>query len=175
MPRDGTNELIVSEEIVNNKGLHIGDGIGSDVDANDGLKGSYEIVGIIKGNAVLSIGDLEYAVSMNRVLSTGIMGKTSALSNMFSSSDVEYSVYSYENEEADIIEFGKMLRISMFVITIFVFLVIVFMVLFMTYMYMAQRKSEYGILIALGYKKKDILINNRKEYLFLCSIGILLK
>jgi ABC-type antimicrobial peptide transport system permease subunit len=59
-PRSGTNEMAMTQDILRNRGLGVGDLIGQAVDEDGRLNGEWLIVGALRGSIIGGIGDLGY-------------------------------------------------------------------------------------------------------------------
>lgn len=162
-PDVGTNEIVISREIADNKGIGIGDFIGKEIEADEGVNGKYEIVGIFEGEGVFSIGDYNYYKLNNVTASECVLTDNNNVIYQDEEVGVNVNVYSYETEELDIKEYGQILTVCMIVLTVFIYIVVIFIVIFVMYIYYSQRKSEYGILLAIGYKKRNIVSMAIKE------------
>lgn len=171
-PASGSNEIIVSKEIAKSKGICIGDYIGKEIQLDESLIGKYQVVGIFEAEGVFTIGDYDYYKSQNPSAYESIMINKQDVIYNNDDVGVNYNIYSYETEEEDIVEYGQILTISMIVLTVFIYFVIIFIILFVIYIYYSQRKNEYGILMAIGYKKSDIITMAIKEVLLISTIAL---
>lgn len=55
LPQNGQNEIALDERVAINNHLHVGSRVGSNLDKTQYLKGDYTVVGILRGNSSLSI------------------------------------------------------------------------------------------------------------------------
>ena len=167
MPQEGTNEIILSEDIAKNKGLKIGNSIGKEIIPDEGLIGSYRIVGLFKANGIFSVGDASYYKTKNPDTYAGYLIPRGKEELSEDGKSVDYTICSYESESEDIDKYGEMLNISLIVILSFVYIVIFFLTSFVIYIFTSQRKKEFGILMAVGFTKGMVM----KKSLF--EIGVL--
>jgi len=169
-PDKKTNQIAISREIASNKNLKLGDFIGKEINTDDGLNGKYEVVGIFDADGVFTIGDFEYYKSNNDTAKISLLTNNDNI--IYDKKDIGTSinVYSYENEKEDIIKYGQILKISMIILSAFIYIVVIFIVIFVLYIYYSQRKSEYGILLAIGYRQNKIVGIATKE---ICIINLL--
>lgn len=165
MPEQGTNEIVIHTNIMKNKNLHVGGTFGSDVDSGQVLLGSYKIVGVIDGTGIFSLGSLEYYGKKNKDVALGRFFDRRYTDELMANDGLEYKIYSYDKEVYDINNFGKVLRISLYLLIAFVILVISFTLAFIVYIYYLQRRQEFGILMAIGYNAPFILQRSFKEML----------
>ena len=152
MPQEGTNEIILSEDIAKNKGLKIGNSIGKEIIPDEGLIGSYRIVGLFKANGIFSVGDASYYKTKNPDTYAGYLIPRGKEELSEDGKSVDYTICSYESESEDIDKYGEMLNISLIVVI---------------YIFTSQRKKEFGILMAVGFTKGMVM----KKSLF--EIGVL--
>lgn len=168
-PKVGSNEIVIHEVIAQNKGLKIGDRIGKEVDNDESLIGDYTIVGIISGEGIISIGDHTYYKSMNSSIRSGYLFPKDLYDFDLDKEGILFDLYTYEEEANDITEYGSVLNISMVILIVFVYLIIGFLMLFMLYVFYNQRKREFGILLAIGYRKSYIV---RKSFYEIISMAL---
>lgn len=154
-PVDGKREIVVHNDIAKNKGVDIGDMIGSEVDSNDSLVGKYEIVGLIEGDALYCMASLQYAKDKYKLSEEqlgAILSKDEQI-QLEGKDGEDYKLYCKENEEEDLESSGKMLEVTLLVLNFVIILVTAFTLFFVLYIYYLQRKKEFGILMALGYSR----------------------
>ena len=173
MLNNSLNEIVISEEIAKNKDLSIGDYIGKSVDSNEGILGAYEVVGIFSADGIFSLGNAEYYSSLNTDAYEGaiIAPDAQILDEIDTTS---FTVISYENEAEDIENYGQILSISMIIILAFVYTIVLFLTAFIVYIFMSQRKKEFGILLAIGYTKREITSSSAIGIFVLNMIGFIL-
>lgn len=172
LPGEGTNEIIVHEDIVKNQGWELGTTIGTSLNENDSLGGEFIISGIIDSKGALSIGSLS-GIRKNK--DKIIIGKLVLEENVSSNTNVNY-IYSYDNEMVDIKNYGTTLTASMVVLLLIITVVNTITISFLLYLFYLQRSSEFGILMAMGYSRGFVIKKTLLEVfiilLFSLVIGI---
>lgn len=165
LPSDSTYEIILHESLLRNKGLSIGDFIGSEAQTDEWLQGKYKIVGSLKGEAMIGFGRISYTtqaikdagLTMDKPLALYLIakpGQLDALNAELDSIDTnEASVvtYSYIEEliETQIASISTILKIVIFVTV----LALSLSVGGLAYIIYAGRADEFGILFAMGKSK----------------------
>lgn len=175
MPETGTNQIAVSEEIAKNKKLKVGDIIGTSVDPTEGLIGSYEISGLFTSDGIFSLGDGSYYLKQMPGTRTDLLVPSGCAMPVTNGEyNTDYQVYSYESETEDINNYGEILNISMIVILMFVYIVILFLTIFVIYIFTAQRKREFGIMMAIGFRKSTVISRTLAELAVMQIFGLIL-
>lgn len=182
IPKAGTNEIILHSVVAKNKNLGIGDKIGGSIQKNESLEGDMIIVGLLEGESIVSFDSLEYWMNMNQVVSddysTGILivskeGKENEVNNVISNINNQgldvrtYSIVSHQNKID-----RKGIDIILVIINIVVIIIITICTGFISYIYMLQRRSEFGILSAIGYTSQNIFIQVLNEILWINIAGV---
>nr|WP_297935251.1 ABC transporter permease [uncultured Lachnoclostridium sp.] len=154
-PKDGKNEIVLHMDIAKNKGVVIGDMVGSEVDSNDSLTGKYEVVGLIDGDALYGMASLPYAKNKYKLADAQLGAILSKDENVKLSGKEgeDYKLYCKDNEEDDLESSGKMMEVTLIVLNFVIILITAFTLFFVLYIYYLQRKKEFGILMALGYSR----------------------
>ncbi len=167
MPKDGTNEIAVHWRIMANKKWKMGDTIGSFKDKNEFLNGEYKIVGKIDGPNIIFIGAESFKQKQLKANSavnkpTGYVmlpkeGKRDQLNKFLSSLDKsEASVFTYEQIKEMMDEIMKGLNSTIIAIIFIVNFILSISVSALMYVIYIQRSDEFGILYAMGYRRKFI-------------------
>ncbi|MDF2511295.1 MAG: ABC-type transport system, involved in lipoprotein release, permease component [Herbinix sp.] len=184
LPKADTNEIILHSVVAKNKNLGIGDRIGGSVQKNEALEGDMVVVGILEGESIVSFDSLEYWMNMNQVVSddysTGILivpkeGKEIEINNFINKIDVQgldvrtYAIVSLQNKID-----RKGIDIILVTINIVVIIIITICMGFISYIHMLQRRSEFGILSAIGYTSQNIFNQVFNEILLINMVGVTL-
>jgi putative ABC transport system permease protein len=184
IPKAGTNEIILHSVVAKNKNLGIGDRIGGSIQRNESLEGDMVIVGLLEGESIVSFDSLEYWMNMNQVgsydYSTGIIivskeGKENEVNNVISNINVQgldvrtFDIVSHQNKID-----RKGIDIILVVINIVVIIIITICTSFISYIHMLQRRSEFGILSAIGYTSQNIFKQVFNEIVWINIAGVTL-
>ncbi len=196
LPQTGTNEIVLTQDILKNKGWHVGDIVGSEIDNRETLRGSYKIVGELRssgnttqGNVTGGIGDLAYEEAQNPdfVPYTFLIhpkpGRMplldSELSTFFKNvkvEDIHYSTlagtlaaFSSDYNSAKVV-LGLLNSVVVIVISISIVLLYI--------IFLMQRSNEFGLLGAIGYSRafivRKVLLESAMQVLLGWGFGLLL-
>ncbi len=188
LPRSNTNEIVLSENILQNKGWHIGDTVGNDIDKSESLQGSYKIVGEFHQTGSTAkgvtggIGDITYAEARNPGFipytflvhpktdqGTQLDTKLAAFLKNVKVEDVSYSTlpgvldsFSNDYNSAKVV-LGLLNSVVVVVISISISLLYI--------IFLMQRANEFGLLAAIGYSRAFIIRKVLAESLGQVMIG----
>jgi FtsX-like permease family len=160
LPRPRTNEVVLSEALAQNRGLHIGDSIGYPVYDRDGCPYEMTIVGLLERDGMwMGFASLEYAqsheltagYSPDMLVAPGAEGKDSLdawlLANVDSTATV---VRTYEKERQQIERYRLGMLMVLGVMELLVALIAAMALAILNYIFYSQRRDEFGALHALG-------------------------
>lgn len=176
LPRAGTNEILLHKAVVINKGLKIGDHIGSKILPNEVLQGDYVLVGVIDGKSIISFASLEYWMKENNVIdddfSTGMIffsqDKEALSLDFLKLEDLQGIEFrTLESVTAQIDEELKGIQLILSLIDLMLILIITLCIGFLSFIYISQRRKEFGILNAMGFSPQTILSRVFREIMFL--------
>ena len=178
LPNNNEYEIVMHEDLLLNKGLKIGDEFGGEVDENEWMQGRYKIVGSLKGKNILSFGTKNFGIEMWKDSFRGtldesdietIFGQPRVVlvfpkdsieqmnSNLQTLDKNQAQLLTYEirysNLEGEISSIQNVLGIILTIVLIAMG-VSVGAIIMIAY---NERKSEFGILSAIGYSKRDIV------------------
>ncbi|WFR58051.1 hypothetical protein QA584_03030 [Anaerocolumna sp. AGMB13025] len=182
LPAAGTNEIILHKTIARNKKLKIGDSIGSSLKKEETIEGKKVIVGLLDGECIVSFDSLEYWMKQYQVeyddYSTGIIiaPKTDKRK------DMEQFLEQIDSQGLDVRTYGSISRqkqkdasnitIIMTVINLMILIMITVCSGFISYINVLHRRSEFGILSAIGYTAEEIM-NRLSREIFLVNLAAL--
>jgi len=191
LPRPGTNEMVIHETLAMNRDLKIGDVVGDPnhpaYPSAPSLETTFVISGIFaksrgakdqNGWAFISLEYLEevQAYEIPEIPPMIIVpeeGQKDALDNWLEIelNDMEALIVTQANEIARIEETARqdMFSISLIEVGIAVFAAIGLTII--NYFFIAQRNAEFGILSALGYSRRLLVLRVLKETAFLIGIA----
>lgn len=191
---DDSFELLLTDSLLNNKGVDVGERIGSAHDSSEELQGDLLLSGQLTNNSdidlFMGIGNLATREQQSDNTSSGylilLQNDTDQLAvhnllenlsnNVDSTTHIEYGSLLYFNNQIDD-DYGdldKMVWIIVFVISI----VVTFSTSLLYIIYFSERIDEFGLLHAIGYTKKFIFLEVFKELsieiILGWSLGVLL-
>ncbi len=181
LPKPGTEEIVLHKIVAKNKGLNIGDSIGSDLNEKEVLPGSHEIVGIVDGSSVLSFNSLETWVDTYKydpyLYGMIVIPKKSGLNELnryidclpYQGLDVRtLNSVTTEQEETD-----RNIKTILTLINMIVITIVSLCSGFLCYIYFYQRRAEFGLLNAIGYTRQRIINKAFAEVSGINMIGFL--
>jgi ABC-type lipoprotein release transport system permease subunit len=182
---EGGSEIILHKQVAMNKSLMIGDTIGRMVSKRESLPGRYLIVGIIDGKSIVSFAPIEQYISAYRLPYEYIYGgiiipKHDALTEM----NVALEAMEPANYQIDTLNiqmdwqknYTTKINVLVSVINVFIVLIVSSCIGFLCYIYFTQRRSEFGLLWALGYSRQRVInrafaeVNGINMLGYLCGI-----
>ena len=172
MPEPGKNEIILHESVLTNKGLSIGDEIGSDVLSYEKLLGRYEIVGVLGGKALAGFIPLETWVEeyeINTPQDYGILiyakeGYLNELNQYISYLPiVGNEISSYDANLQSLEVSNGSVNIILNLINLSIIIIIPLCLSFLTYLFYQNRQKEFAILYIIKYGKHFLLRKNIME------------
>jgi len=184
MPETGAKEIAIHWKAMNNKGWKLGQTVGSEVDEEETLNGKYKIVGVLDGPSVMGFGGESNSlqkwkdsgvVKNGTVLAYAILpkqGKLDAVNKLLDGFDKKkVSVITYTNLKKEIDKALGGLSTTMLSIIIIVVFILSISIGTLMYLIYLQRSEEFGILSAMGYRKRFIRRLIIKEVVSLNFIG----
>ncbi len=166
LPDPGKNEIALHELAARNKGLNVGDKIGSNVQEGEVLEGSYTISGLLSGKAILSATSLEYELkrrSIDNVYSLGVLAvpKAGQLEKMNADLDVLDGSGLVKRTNATVTrQFEEDTRSVLALISMIGLMTVVILSIcagFLNYIHFYVRRSEFATLFALGLTQGQVI------------------
>lgn len=173
MPQND-GEILLDHRLATINKMSLGDYIGDEVNEEEDIKGKYKIVGTIEGDSVISF------ISDNKITNNYayvIIPKKNKIKdvNDYLYENIEgFEVISLRTAKEDMKRAYDSIDIIFYSIEILVIFVLCVTIGNTTYMHYLQRKSEFGLLSAVGYRKKDIINRILKEVFFINIFGFIL-
>lgn len=184
LPKAGSNEIILHSVVAKNKKLRIGDSIGGSIQKNEALEGEKVIVGLLEGESVVSFDSLENWMNRNQVLSDDYSTGTIIIPLEEKKEDVNYFINHIDNQGLDIRTYDSVLlqneidrkgiNTVLTLINIMLVVIVTICTGFISYINMLQRRSEFGILNAIGYSTNQLINRSFNEIFWLNMAGFLL-
>ncbi len=186
LPVDGAYEVIMHERILRNKGLQVGDFFGSDYDDGESVVGGYQIVGSFRGDDVISFGtdncqvdqyqdigvDADTTKYAGVVLPQGALEEMNQVLDHVDSESISFQTRSDIQRQYDEQIQGINLLMAFVILIVAVSISIAIGAVLSTVY--QSRMDEYGILFAIGYRKRMIFASISKEILLLLLISWIL-
>lgn len=191
MPQPNTKEIVLSESILKNKGLQIGDRIGSEVQDKEFLPGEFIIVGTLRDSmAAGGFGSFEYIKSLGENSSYALQnllllkpydwGRQELQTRLDRLAELnpEVKITTEQTFEQQLIsEYSVFNQIKLVAISV-VTIVITLSVGLIQVIFISQRSQEFALLIALGYSRGFLLFKSFLEIfgvmVFSTSLGLML-
>jgi ABC-type lipoprotein release transport system permease subunit len=184
------DEIAIDMHVSKNRKLKIGDSMGNKVDKLDSLAGKYTVVGILEGIDCVSITSDPFTdlknVDENTILENGLIafpkpGRLEAAGNdlkQYSNEDVNVYTLSWMNSIFD--DSVESIKV-MDTIAIIAIIVMAVCLVCSKYAQFYNRKAEFGILYAMGFSRKSIMLRALREVMMVnlgsfiigLSLGIL--
>lgn len=165
MPKTGTSEVALHENIMKANGWTLGREFGIDVDEEDWMPGRFKVVGVLDGPVPIGVCSFEYlnnplqyafsAKLWERVVVVAKPGRIAEL-NAFLRSRGEAKVYDKARAVDDVVQgFDRIILVFRF-ISITLIVVVAFVVGLINNIFFAQRIDEFAILLAIGHTKRRL-------------------
>ena len=178
LPVENMDEIIIPKKLALQNKLKVGDYIGSEVSSNYEVKGKFRISGITDGPVMLAmISDNKQNISRDKVINRSLMFsvknvKDKSLINYLSESTPKniliFDFYSITGQLTDLL---NSLNALSYLLTIIIIFVMCISLGNLNYINFVNRKYEFGVLSAIGYKKSSLYFKLWKENSFVCLIG----
>lgn len=181
-PQAGKYEIMIHSQLAKNKGLKIGDRVGSETDSIDSLEGNFTITGIIDGPCLMSFGSYPTStnITKNELYKYGMViipkpGKISEVNSFIE----KLSSHEILRLTLDEVEPVMKKRLDMSNSTIYLLETLVIIVLCISlgninYINFYQRRKEFGVLSAMGYSKMKLYKKIWLEMTLISSAGYVL-
>ena len=184
LPEEGKKEISVDYLVAKNKKITIGDSVGNALDKFDGISGEYKVVGILKGETMLSIVSFNNEILKDyddgeKSLQRGVIvfpkkNKINEVNKLVESLPKGEGVYNTFNVLSDRFKKDMGCLELLDVISILSIFLMVITVGSSKYVEFFNRKEEIGILNAIGYNKRQILKRAILEVLAVNTISYIL-
>lgn len=166
LPDPGKNEIVLHELAARNKGLRVGNKIGSNVQEGEVLEGSHTVCGILSGEAILSVTSLEYELkrrSIDNVYSLGMLAvpKAGQLEKMNADLDALDGSGLVKRTIATVTrQFEEDTRSVLALVSMIGLMTVVILSIcagFLNYIHFYVRRSEFATLFALGLTQGQVI------------------
>ncbi|AGK98079.1 ABC transporter permease [Clostridium pasteurianum] len=184
LPSENKHEIAVNYPVAQNKKIKIGDSVGNEVNKFEELNGKYKVVGILKGETMMSIvsannetfptKDSGEDIMRNGIMIFPKMGKASEVNKIIESlprDEVQSeTINSVSKQFTD--QMGALRILD--IVSILAIVLMVITVGSSKYVQFFNRKEELGILNAIGYDKSYILKRAILEVVIVNSISYII-
>ncbi len=166
LPRAGTNEVALHENLMKANGWALGREFGMEVDQKDWMPGRFKVVGTLAGPIPMGVASAEYlsnaavylfsAKLWERLLVVAKPGRTDAM-NDFLRGLADIKVYDRAQALEDVSEgFDRILLILDFV-SLSLIVVVSVVVGMIHSIFFGQRMDEFAVLLAIGHTRRRLL------------------
>ena len=189
LPQTGSNEIVLSSAIAINRDLHIGDLIGGETDTGDSLiedniPVEMEIVGMLSPDRPwVGFASYEYLNAHELTSSRGRHwiiiprdGQKQALDSWLGENvdSTQAQVVLHESEEREFREMTTSIVLTFAVLEFMIAGVAAIALATLNYIFFTQRKTEFGILNAIGFSRLWLVLRTMKETVSVVSIAWLI-
>ncbi len=173
-------EILLHKHVAANKNLSIGDSIGRMVSKTETLPGSYHITGIIDGSSLVSFAPIEsyietYHLPYEYIYGGLVLPKENSLKQMNENLDammpINYQIDTLTVQMDWQKEYTTKFNILLSVANIFIILIVSSCIGFLFYIYFSQRRSEFGLLWAIGFSRQKVINRAFAEVNFINLLG----
>ena len=187
-PTPGTNEVALTQDILRNRGLGVGDRIGEAVDDQDWLDGEWQIVGALASPLVIGgIGDVGYLREQfltdpdlppevaNRPHVQVLVpaeGKEADLETFLDSLPKdEVDVFHHSKAQRELNEDRANVDMILWILNTMTVVVLALALGLLNVIFFMQRANEFGLLAALGYTKRFLTRRTLLEAAVTVAVG----
>ncbi|MBU3114376.1 ABC transporter permease [Clostridium lacusfryxellense] len=178
LPVENKNEIIIPKRYALQNKLKIGDYIGSEVSSSYVIKGKFKVSGITDGPVMLGvISDNKMGVPRDKVLKQSILYSVNNLKDKdlinYISKDTPKNIlimdyYSISKQIDSVLESVNGLS---HMLNMIIIIVLCISLGNLNYINFINRKYEFGVLVAIGYKKTTLYFKLWKENCTVCLLG----
>ncbi|MGH4118045.1 ABC transporter permease [Clostridium sp.] len=178
LPRENKNEIIIPKKYALQSKVKTGDYIGSEVSSSYELKGKFKVSGITDGPAMIAVlSNNKNMVPRDTVIKHSILFSVKNIKDKnlinYLSEDTPKNVLimDYYSISKQITEVSKSINALSFMLNIIIILVLCISLGNLNYINFLNRKYEFGVLSAIGYKKSTLYFKLWKENSAVCLLG----
>lgn len=178
LPRLNKNEIIIPKKYALQNKLKTGDYIGSEISSSYGLKGKYRISGITEGPAVMAvISNNDNAISRDTAMKQSLLFSVKNLQDknlinyLSENTPKNVLIMDYYSTSIQMKEIFNSMNALSYILNIIIILVLCISLGNLNYINFLNRKYEFGVLSAIGYKKSALYFKLWKENLTVCILG----
>lgn len=178
LPRLNKNEIIVPKKYALQNKLETGDYIGSEISSSYELKGKYRISGITEGPAVMAvISNNDNAIPRDTAMKQSLLFSVENLQDknlinyLSKNTPKNVLIMDYYSTSIQMKEIFNSMNALSYILNIIIILVLCISLGNLNYINFLNRKYEFGVLSAIGYKKSALYFKLWKENLTVCILG----
>jgi ABC-type lipoprotein release transport system permease subunit len=178
LPTPGSHDVILHWKLAANKGLKIGDHFGSKISQSELSEGEYRLVGLLDGKSIIGFSDLDTYCSEHQlseydpmdliIPQKGRIAQVKIYIEYLARKDNRLStLIAYEVSHRNVI---NSIIMALNAIYLMITGIVAVCVSFLFYIYFFQRRSEFGLLEALGHTRQMVV---GKAFLEIAGINLL--
>lgn len=178
LPRENSQEIILHKRFALQNKLKVGDYIGSEVSSLYPLQGKYKISGIMDGPVMISvISENQHNISSDVLLKHSMLIRIKDIKNkdlinyLTKNSPKNVLIMDYYSDCEQIADISNVINSLSISLTACIILVLCISLGNLNYISFLNRKYEFGVLAAIGYRKSSLYFKLWKENSFICLIG----
>jgi len=178
IPRLNKNEIIIPKKYALQNKFKIGDYIGSEISSSYAIKGKFKVSGITDGPVMLAlISSNNGAIPRDTVINHSILFsvkdiKDKNLINYLSKNTPKnVLIMDYYSESKQIDKMLDSMNALSYMLNMIIILVLCISLGNLNYINFLNRKYEFGVLSAIGYKKSALYFKLWKENSTVCLLG----
>lgn len=178
LPIENRDEIIIPKKYALQYKLKVGDYIGSEVSSSYGVKGKLKISGITDGPVMLAmISDNKLNIPRDKVINRSLLFSVKNVKNknlinyLSENTPKNILIVDFYSISSQLIDLLNSLDAVSYLLTIIIIFVMCISLGNLNYINFVNRKYEFGVLSAIGYKKSSLYFKLWKENSFVCLIG----
>lgn len=178
LPKKNAREIILHKRFALENKLKVGDYIGSEISSIYQLGGKYKISGIMDGPVMIAVvNENEKNISRDVMLKHAMLIRIKDIKNkdlisyLAKNAPKNVLVTDYYSKNEQMNDVTKVLNSLVLSLTICIILVICISLGNLNYISFLNRKYEFGVLSAIGYKKSSLYFKLWKENASVCLLG----
>lgn len=177
-PKENKNEIIIPKKYALQNNIKTGDYIGSEVSSSFGIKGKFKVSGITDGPALLAVvSDNKNSVPKNIVKKHSILFSVkdikdkSLIDYLSKNTPKNILIMDYYSESKQIEQILDSMDALSYMLNMIIIIVLCVSLGNLNYINFLNRKYEFGVLSAIGYKKSALYFKLWKENSTVCLLG----
>lgn len=166
LPEPDSNEVLLHRLVAENKGLKVGDAFGNNLNKTEFYPGKHVVSGLIDGKSIISFDSLETWTNTNNINNPYRFGiiiipaknrfhELNRYLDSLPASGMEIRTLSYVTAQHN--ESVNSINQILTIINIIVISIVSMCAGFLCYIFFNQRRTEFGILNAIGYTRQQII------------------
>ncbi len=178
LPIENKDEIIIPKKYALQNKLKMGNYIGSEVSSDFGIKGKFKISGITDGPTLLAITSSnknniprEIAMKQSILFSVENLQDKNLINYLSEHTPKNVLIMDYYSTSKQMEEIFNSMNGLSYILNMIIILVLCISLGNLNYINFLNRKYEFGVLSAIGYKKHSLYFRLWKENATVCIIG----